>query len=81
MAFKVTKAQNELIAGLIKSGRFNNRSEVVRAGLRMLEDSERSRPEPKPVPEKTPPKTPDSKHPPAKDAARVPVQRVKTSQR
>jgi len=37
---KLTKHQEKLISSLIKSGRFNNRSEVVRAGLRLLEEHE-----------------------------------------
>jgi putative addiction module CopG family antidote len=37
----LTKRLEKLIGELIKSGRFANKSEVVRAGLRLLEDSER----------------------------------------
>ncbi len=33
----------ELIDGLLKGGRYNNASEVVREGLRLLEDRERLR--------------------------------------
>ena len=35
---------DKLVAKLIESGRFNTRSEVVRAGLRLLEQAEASRP-------------------------------------
>lgn len=37
----ITKHQEKLIGGLIKNGRFANKSEVVRAGLRLLEEHER----------------------------------------
>jgi len=33
----------QFIGRLLESGRFNNRSEVVRAGLRLLEDEEKLR--------------------------------------
>ena len=36
-SFVVGSRYEEFIAGQIESGRFNNASEVVRAGLRMLE--------------------------------------------
>jgi len=39
-SYVVGSRYEEFIAGQIKSGRFNNASEVVRAGLRMLEDYE-----------------------------------------
>ncbi len=39
-SFVVGSRYEEFIAGQIESGRFNNASEVVRAGLRMLEDYE-----------------------------------------
>ena len=42
MNIALTKHFEELIARLVASGRFNNSSEVVRAGLRILEDEEKS---------------------------------------
>jgi len=39
-SYVVGSRYEEFIAGQIESGRFNNASEVVRAGLRMLEDYE-----------------------------------------
>lgn len=38
----LTRYQQRLIARLVESGRFANKSEVVRAGLRLLEEHERS---------------------------------------
>jgi antitoxin ParD1/3/4 len=38
----LTKHFEELIARLVASGRYNNSSEVVRAGLRILDAEERS---------------------------------------
>jgi putative addiction module CopG family antidote len=40
MAFVLTKRYEDLVARLVKSGRYNNQSEVVRAGLRLLEEQE-----------------------------------------
>jgi putative addiction module CopG family antidote len=40
MAFALAKEQREFIARMIRKGRFNSQSEVVRAALRRLEDSE-----------------------------------------
>ena len=37
----LTEHQDELIASLIKEGRFQNASEVLRAGLRLVEQQER----------------------------------------
>ena len=39
-SYVVSSRYEEFIASQIESGRFNNASEVVRAGLRMLEDYE-----------------------------------------
>jgi putative addiction module CopG family antidote len=40
MAFVLTKRYEDLVARLIGTGRYNNQSEVVRAGLRLLEEKE-----------------------------------------
>jgi hypothetical protein len=40
MAFVLTKRYEDLVLRLIQTGRYNNRSEVVRAGLRLLEEKE-----------------------------------------
>jgi putative addiction module CopG family antidote len=40
MAHTLTDYSDDLIQRLIRSGRYNNRSEVVRAGLRLLEERE-----------------------------------------
>ncbi|HEY3763079.1 MAG TPA: type II toxin-antitoxin system ParD family antitoxin [Verrucomicrobiae bacterium] len=40
MAHTLTDHTSDLIRRLIHSGRYNNRSEVVRAGLRLLEEKE-----------------------------------------
>jgi antitoxin ParD1/3/4 len=37
----LTEHQNELIASLVKQGRYQNASEVMREGLRLLERQER----------------------------------------
>lgn len=42
MNIALTKHFEELIARLIASGRYNNSSEVVRAGLRILDAEEKS---------------------------------------
>jgi antitoxin ParD1/3/4 len=42
MNIALTKYFEELIARLVASGRFNNSSEVVRAGLRILDAEEKS---------------------------------------
>ena len=42
MNIALTKHFEELIARLVASGRYNNSSEVVRAGLRILEAEEKS---------------------------------------
>lgn len=42
MNVALTKHFEALIARLVKSGRYNNASEVVRAGLRSLEAEERA---------------------------------------
>jgi len=42
MNIALTKYFEELIARLIASGRYNNSSEVVRAGLRILDAEEKS---------------------------------------
>lgn len=42
MNIALTKHFEELIANLIASGRYNNSSEVVRAGLRLLDAEERA---------------------------------------
>jgi antitoxin ParD1/3/4 len=43
MSAALTKYWEEFIDELVKSGRYNNRSEVIRAGLRALEELERAR--------------------------------------
>ena len=40
MAVTLTNYADDLINRLVRSGRYNNRSEVVRAGLRLLEEKE-----------------------------------------
>ena len=42
MNIALTKHFEELIARLVSSGRYNNSSEVVRAGLRILDADEKS---------------------------------------
>ena len=42
MDIALTKHFEELIARLVASGRYNNSSEVVRAGLRILDAEEKS---------------------------------------
>ena len=42
MNVALTKHFEELIARLVSSGRYNNSSEVVRAGLRILDAEEKS---------------------------------------
>ena len=42
MNIALTKHSEELIARLVASGRYNNSSEVVRAGLRILDAEEKS---------------------------------------
>ncbi len=42
MNIALTKHFEELIARLVASGRYNNSSEVVRAGLRILDAEEKS---------------------------------------
>ena len=42
MNIALTRHFEELIARLVESGRFNNSSEVVRAGLRILDAEEKS---------------------------------------
>jgi Arc/MetJ-type ribon-helix-helix transcriptional regulator len=42
MNVALTRHYEDLIDGLISSGRYNNASEVVRAGLRALESNERA---------------------------------------
>lgn len=43
MSAALTSYWQDFIAQMIKSGRYNNRSEVIRAGLRSLEEQERIR--------------------------------------
>ena len=40
MAHTLTNYADDIINRLVHSGRYNNRSEVVRAGLRLLEERE-----------------------------------------
>jgi len=40
MSYVLTKQNQRLIKGLIRSGRYNNQSEVLRAGLRLLAKEE-----------------------------------------
>ncbi len=40
MAFALAKEQKQFIDRMIRKGRFNSQSEVVREALRLLEDSE-----------------------------------------
>ena len=42
MNIALTKHFEEMIAGLVASGRYNNSSEVVRAGLSILDAEEKS---------------------------------------
>ena len=42
MNVALTKHFEEMISGLVASGRYNNSSEVVRAGLRILDAEEKS---------------------------------------
>jgi putative addiction module CopG family antidote len=51
MAHALTNYSEDVIARLIRTGRFNNRSEVVRAGLRLLEEKEFGHLSPRPVSE------------------------------
>ena len=37
----LTEQQSEFVDGLVSNGRFQNASEVLRAGLRLLEDDEK----------------------------------------
>jgi len=48
----LTKENQRQIEALIRSGRFNNRSEVLRAGLRSLLREEQGFPQPKPMTQK-----------------------------
>jgi antitoxin ParD1/3/4 len=52
MAHTLTDYSSELIDRLIRSGRYNNRSEVVRAGLRLLEEKEFGHLNPRPLSER-----------------------------
>jgi putative addiction module CopG family antidote len=40
MAFAIAKEQKQFIDRMIRQGRFNNQSEVVREALRLMEDAE-----------------------------------------
>ncbi|MEY2466745.1 MAG: Bacterial antitoxin of ParD toxin-antitoxin type system [Verrucomicrobiota bacterium] len=51
MGHALTDYSEDVIARLIRTGRFNNRSEVVRAGLRLLEEKEFSYLSVKPISE------------------------------
>lgn len=66
----ISKQQAALIRRLIGTGRYCNKSEVVRAGLRLLEDAEREALKPK-----------ESKNPVAEKDARLAVERDKAAGR
>jgi putative addiction module CopG family antidote len=51
MAYVLTERTQKTIARLIKTGRYNNQSEVIRAGLGLLEQKELGYLNPPPIPE------------------------------
>ena len=50
MPYTLTAPQKQFVKRLVKQGRFNNESEVVRAGVRLLEEKEASYLNPPPLP-------------------------------
>ena len=50
MPYTLTEPQRQYIKRLVKAGRFNNESEAVRAGVRLLEERESSYLNPPPLP-------------------------------
>ena len=50
MPYTLTIPQKQFVKRLVKQGRFNNESEVIRAGVRLLEEKETNYLNPPPLP-------------------------------
>lgn len=50
MPYTLTEPQRQYVKRLVKQGKFNNESEVIRAGIRLLEEKESSYLNPAPLP-------------------------------